>query len=230
VSPLDDLVIRRTTASQQIADALSEMIVGGELTPGAPLRESALATRLGVSRNTVREGVRILELRGLVQIEVGHGAVVRRLEADDIADLYAVREVLELTALRESRGADLTGVRSALERLEEVLSNGNPQEIVERDLAFHASIVATLGSARLDRFFSGLCAELRFFLAVVSHADHEVERPDELLEQHAAVLRAWEGGDRRRAAALLRDHIRYNAERVSAVLSSREEASSAGGR
>jgi DNA-binding GntR family transcriptional regulator len=225
MSGLDDLVIRRTTASQQIADALSEMIAGGELTPGAPLRESALATRLSVSRNTVREAVRILEQTGLVQIEVGRGAVVRRLDPSDIADLYGVREVLELTALRESRGADLASVGAALDGLEQALKRGSPQEVVERDLAFHASIVATLGSPRLDRFFSDLCGELRFFLAVVSHVDHEVERPEELLEQHAAVLRAWESGDRRRAVGLLREHIRFNAERVSAVLRNRDGGS-----
>lgn len=218
MATLDDLVILRTTAAQQIADALSAMIVRGELPPGMPLRESAFAGRLGVSRNTVREAVRILEKGGLLQIEVGRGAVVRRLEPDDIADLYGVREVLELGALRESRGADLSGVRAALDAFAEALRGGSPLETVERDLGFHASIVATLGNQRLDRVFADLCGELQFFLTVLSHVDHEVERPEDLLEQHAAVLRAWEQGDRRGAGALLREHIRSNAQRVDAVL------------
>ena len=222
---LDNLVIRRTTAAQQIADALSDMIVRGELAPGAPLRESALATRLGVSRNTVREAVRMLEQGGLVQIEVGRGAVARRLELDDIADLYRVREVLELTAVRESNGADLSGVAEALAKLERGVRSGSVHEAVERDLAFHASIVALLGNERLDRFFADVCAELRFFLAVLSHVDEEIKHPRQLVEQHAVVLRALEAGDRRRAASLLRDHIRSNAERVSAVLRGRESSS-----
>jgi DNA-binding GntR family transcriptional regulator len=224
VPALDDLVIRRTTAAQQIADALSDMIVRGELAPGAPLRESALATRLGVSRNTVREAVRMLEQGGLVQVEVGRGAVARRLELDDVADLYGVREVLELTAVRESNGADLAGVRDALAAFERALKSGSEHEAVEHDLAFHASIVALLGNARLDRFFADVCAELRFFLAVLSHVDEEVKRPRDLVEQHAAVLRALEAGDRRRAASLLREHIRSNAQRVSTVLRARVAA------
>jgi DNA-binding GntR family transcriptional regulator len=221
--PLDKLVIRRTTAAQQIAEALSEMVVGGELAPGEQLRESALATRLGVSRNTVREAVRILEQTRLVQIQVGRGAVVRRLDGDDIADLYGVRQILELTALRESRGKDLSGVRAALDHLTTALRQGSTHDTVEPDLAFHRSIVATLGSSRLDRFFSDLCGELRFFLAVISHPDYEVMSPDELLEQHAAVLRAWDDGDRRRASNLLRDHIASSAERVHVVLRGRDE-------
>jgi DNA-binding GntR family transcriptional regulator len=218
MSSLDDLVIRRTTAAQQIADALSETIVSGELPPGMPLRESAFASRLNVSRNTLREAVRILEQGGLVQIEVGRGAVVRRLEAEDIADLYGVREVLELTAVRQSRDPDLAAVRAALGALGEALREGSPLATVERDLRFHASIVATLRSPRLDRFFADLCGELRFFLTVLSHVDHEVERPEDLLRQHASILEAWEDGDRRRAATLLREHIRSNAKRIDSVL------------
>lgn len=225
MTPLDDLVIHRTTAAQQIADALSRTIVSGELPPGMPLRESAFASRLNVSRNTLREAVRILEQGGLVQIEVGRGAVVRRLEADDIADLYGVREVLELTAVRESQNADLAGVREALEALSQALREGSQLATVERDLGFHASIVATLGSPRLDRFFADLCSELRFFLTVLSHVDHEVERPEDLLRQHAAILEAWESGDRRRAAALLRDHIKSNAKRIDSVLHEADWAS-----
>jgi len=222
VSILEGLVIRRTTAAQQIADALSDMIVRGELAPGAPLRESALATRLGVSRNTVREAVRILEQGGLVRIEVGRGAVARQLESDDVADLYGVREVLELTALREAGIGDLTGVHEALAGLGRAARGGSEHDAVEQDLAFHASIVALLGNRRLDRFFGDVCAELRFFLAVLSHVDEEVKHADELVEQHAAVVRALEDGNRRRAVSLLRDHIRSNARRVTAVLRSRE--------
>jgi DNA-binding GntR family transcriptional regulator len=221
VSALDDLIIQRTTAAQQIADALSDMIVGGELTPGAPLRESALATQLGVARNTVREAVRILAQGGLVEIQAGRGAVVHRLEPADIADLYDVREILELTAMRQTPSPDLGAVREALGRLEAAARKGSEHETVERDLAFHAAIVATLGSARIDRIFADLCGELRFFLAVVSHADQEVTRPQELLEQHRSILRAWEEGDRRRATTLLREHIRFNAQRVTAVLANR---------
>lgn len=227
MSSLDDLVIRRTTAAQQIADALSRTIVSGELPPGTPLRESAFASRLNVSRNTLREAVRILEQGGLVQIEVGRGAVVRRLEADDIADLYGVREVLELAAVRESRDADLTGVHAALGALGEALLEGSQLATVERDLGFHASIVATLRSPRLDRFFADLCGELRFFLTVLSHVDHEVERPEDLLRQHASILEAWDGGDRRRAATLLREHIKSNAKRIGSVLQEADPAAGA---
>jgi DNA-binding GntR family transcriptional regulator len=222
---LDDLVISRTTAAQQIADALSDMILRGELAPGAPLRESALASQLGVSRNTVREAVRILEQGGLVQIEIGRGAVARRLDQDEIAQLYGVREVLELTALRESNGADLAPVRTALAALEQAARKGSEHETVERDHAFHASIVGLLGNGRLDRFFADICAELRFCLAVISHVDEEVRHPAALVEQHAAVLRALDEGNRRRAVSLMREHIRFNAQRVGAVLRTRQAGS-----
>lgn len=71
-----DIKLRRTTTAQQVADGLSELIMSGRFEPGTRLRESAIAAELGVSRNTVREAVRVLQLGGLVRHEVNRGAVV----------------------------------------------------------------------------------------------------------------------------------------------------------
>ena len=67
MSALDGIVLRRSTTAQQVADALSERILAGAFPPGDRLRESAIATELGIARNTVREAVRILQLGGLVR-------------------------------------------------------------------------------------------------------------------------------------------------------------------
>jgi DNA-binding GntR family transcriptional regulator len=73
---LDGFALRRSTTAQQVADGLSERILTGAFAPGDRLRESAIATQLGVARNTIREAVRILERGGLVRYEVNRGAVV----------------------------------------------------------------------------------------------------------------------------------------------------------
>jgi len=70
---LDGIVLRPSTTAQQVADRLSERILDGAFGPGDRLRESALATKLRVARNTAREAVRILELGGLVRYEVNRG-------------------------------------------------------------------------------------------------------------------------------------------------------------
>lgn len=220
---LTNFSISRTSTAEQIAEALNESIVRGELLPGSRVRESALATRLGVSRNTVREAVRIVEQGGLVQHEVNRGAIVKRVAVEDTDDLYRVRELLELSAIAEARrSTDLSGVEQALAELRTALGTADRNETVERDLGFHAAIVALLGSPRLDRIFADLRQQLRFYLAVVSVEDEELAKADDLIEQHAAVLRALQAGDRVHARTLLRDHLRLNAARVAAVLRERQ--------
>jgi DNA-binding GntR family transcriptional regulator len=220
---LANFSISRTSTAEQIAEALNDSIVRGELLPGSRVRESALATRLGVSRNTVREAARIVEQRGLIQYEVNRGAIVKRVSVEDTNDLYRVRELLELSAIAETRkSTDLSGVEQALTEFRTALRTADRNATVERDLGFHAAIVGLLGSPRLNRLFADLRHQLRFYLAVVSVEDRELTKPNDLIEQHGAVLRALQAGNRAQARTLLRDHLRISADRVAAVLRERQ--------
>ena len=79
---------------------LIEEIRRGELLPGARLRETDLAVRLGISRTPVREAIRQLEADGLVVHLPRQGASIRSLDYAEIAELYEMRAVLEGTAAR----------------------------------------------------------------------------------------------------------------------------------
>ena len=108
----------RSTAAQQVAVGLASRIVAGAFAPGARLRESAIATELGVARNTVREAVRILELSGLVRHEVNRGAVVISPTPEKVEELYAARERLETAAVsRPAEAPELEALRKAYEDL-----------------------------------------------------------------------------------------------------------------
>ena len=163
MSALDGIVLRRSTTAQQVADALSERILAGAFPPGDRLRESAIATELGIARNTVREAVRILQLGGLVRHEVNRGAVVISPTAEQLAAVGAAFEAL--TQAAESREARL---------------------VVEKDLAFHAAIVTLLGSSRLNEFYTELIRELRYYLMVLSATDGEFENPETVISRTLA--------------------------------------------
>lgn len=210
----------RTT--EQIADALQEAIVSGALVPGGRIRESAVAAQIGVSRNTVREAVLMLQRTGLVAHEVNRGMVVRALDLEAVADLYRVRELLELSAIDSVDGdTDLRPVERALQAFDRSAHRGVVDETVQHDLGFHGAIVSLLRSPRLNQYFDMLRSELRFYLARLSVAYRETESPDELVEQHAVVWRALRDGERDRAHDLLRAHIRLNAGQVTALLAQR---------
>lgn len=222
MTALDGLVLRRSTTAQQVADALSERILAGAFGPGERLRESGIATELGVSRNTVREAVRILELGGLVRHEVNRGAVVISPTPEKVDALYTARERLECAAVTRISGEDqLVAVVEAFDALVAATESHEVRSIVEHDLAFHSAIVALLGSSRLDEFYAELTRELRFYLMVLSVEDREFENPGVIVAEHEAILTAIRSGDPDRAAAEVRAHIETNALRLKEILAGR---------
>jgi DNA-binding GntR family transcriptional regulator len=80
--------------------AVRELIHDGQLLPGQPIRQVAIADRLGMSRVPVREALQNLQAEGLVQPSVTGGFVVTRLSSTELAQFYLMRRLLETELLR----------------------------------------------------------------------------------------------------------------------------------
>ena len=199
------LQLRRESTAQQVAGALRELIVTGGLPAGAHLREAALAQQLGVSRNTVREAVQILVSKGLVRREMHRGAYVAELTEDDVSDLFRVRRLVELTAVREIAGSKQTGpLREALPVLAAAVESGDRYAIAEADLEFHRRLVALMDSERLGALYDGVDAEMQLCLARATSASVD---PSAILKDHKAILAAIERADADTAARRLERHL-----------------------
>src|SRR5260370_32829129 len=114
--------INRVSVADQVASILRRQILDGELTPGTALQEVPMAASLGVSRNTVREATRILSLEGLLKRSAHRGVAVARLSFADVAEIYGLRHLLEIPAVRAAKAYDsdvLTEMRATLEGDEE---------------------------------------------------------------------------------------------------------------
>ncbi|MGY0489516.1 GntR family transcriptional regulator [Streptomyces sp. WG-D5] len=219
MTALEGLVAQRTTTAQQIADGLSERILGGAFRPGERLRESAIAAQLGIARNTVREAVRLLEHGGLIRFQANRGAVVISPTPESVAELYAAREHLEAAALAAPLDTDrLAVVEAAYAHLVAVTQSRSRSDIVAADLAFHGAVVGTLGNARIDVFYAGLTRELRFYLMALSAHERENENPRRLVGEHEPLMAAIRAGDAARAQREARHHVASNAARVQEIL------------
>ncbi|POX45906.1 GntR family transcriptional regulator [Streptomyces sp. Ru72] len=219
MTALDGLVARRTTTAQQVADGLSERILAGAFRPGERLRESAIATELGIARNTVREAVRLLEHGGLVRFEVNRGAVIISPTPETVEELYTARKRLETAAVAAPLTSEqLEAVEAAYADLGAATTSHERADIVAADLAFHAAIVAALGSSRINAFYAGLTRELRFYLMALSAHEREYENPGKVVGEHEPLMEALRTGDAQRAQREVSHHIATNAERVQRIL------------
>ncbi|WP_433521502.1 GntR family transcriptional regulator [Nocardia pseudovaccinii] len=207
-------------ASTLVAERLRDRIFAGALIPGRPLKEAQVAGELGVSRTTVREAIRRLELEGLVRHERNRGGVVRAPSASDVLDLYAARHVIEVgAAFSGAPGQAASSIRTAYDDLVVALDSGDSASVIVADLAFHKAVVHSAGSDRLNSAFDSLANELRLYLTILSNAADEYQDAPSIATEHEVIVEAFEDLDHYRAAQLLSGHIRSDAERLAVIVS-----------
>jgi DNA-binding GntR family transcriptional regulator len=159
-----ELSLQRESTAQQVANVIRDELLRGLVPPSARLSDEALAATLGVSRNTVREGIQILVSEGLVQRTMHRGAIVKEITADDLTDIYQTRRVLELAALQAAADAGpdwLETIHKFIRLMRDAVANGDEVELMRSDLAFHEAIIDALRSQHLSRFYRTLQAEIR---------------------------------------------------------------------
>jgi len=215
--------VQRVSTAEHVRDHITTLILAGELKPGTPLRENAIATTLGVSRNTVREAVLLLGQSRLIRHEMHHGAIVAEPTKDALINLYDARRGLEVGAVSLPADAEIiAGIKSALDDLERAATEGDDREIVAKDLAFHAATVRNFRSERIDAFYAQIAVELSFFLNALAASRLDYAEDESFLDEHRRISEAIAAGDRAGAARFVQDHINETIRRLRARLDAAE--------
>lgn len=163
--------LQRRSTAEQAAEVLRERLLAGELAPGTPMRDAALAAELGVARSTMREALALLARDGLLVHALHRGMEVVRLEADDVARLFETRRVLEGAAAREPRTATHRApLVAAVDAMAAAARRGDAPAVVEADLRLHTALVAGLGLPRLTAAHRGALEALRLALTARDRA------------------------------------------------------------
>jgi DNA-binding GntR family transcriptional regulator len=167
-------VAEALSTTDRVVNVLRTYILEGALAPGAPLREVSVAAELEVSRNTLREALRLLASEGLVVQPPNKGASVKTFTASEVRDIYRTRRVLEMQAATESAVAteeQFAAMEAAVMAKERAEQARLWREAGTASLRFHQALIAVLGSCRLNEFFRTLLAQLR--LAWATSCDEE---------------------------------------------------------
>jgi DNA-binding GntR family transcriptional regulator len=208
IEGLDALTIKRASTAEQVAEALRAMILSGELEQGRALREVGLANTIGVSRNTMREAIRVLAREGLVTHHLHRGAIVTRLTESDVEDIFRVRRTLELAAVEATATAspeDIEGLAEAVDELAAAAAKLDSAAVIDADRRFHERLVGLLGSQRLDRFFDAIQAEMRLCMSIIDRRD--LEQGDTLVSEHRDLLALIQSGEVERCAEVMAGHL-----------------------
>jgi len=196
------------TVRDALVESLRDEIVRGTFIPGQYLRLEEIAGRFDVSTMPVREALRDLEAEGLVTIFPHRGAIVTRLSADELQDIYDIRVVLEEMATRLAvplmTEATLTELTSLVEQMED--RQGHVATLVKLNHRFHSALYAASGRTHLCELNRMLRCRTQHYLHLYSV---EVESENFLQTQgeHRAILDACNRGDAEQAAIIMRDHV-----------------------
>lgn len=204
----ESLELEQTSTVDRAAEALRHALFAGELEPGTPLREVALADSLGVARSTAREALTVLATEGLLTRIPYRGVLVASLEPADVHDVMAARLALEEAGVRAWATADddrRAAVREALEAYADAIGSG-PGPLEEAHLGFHRALVGLVGSERLVATAASIHGELRLALANVTRRRRNVR---EQVEAHRALLTVVESGDTDAAVTAIRTHLAH---------------------
>ena len=210
--------VKAVTLRRQVADALREAILSGELQPGEKLREVDLAERFGVSRNPVREAIGELEQQGLIISQPNRGKTVVSPTDEDLRQSYQVRACLELLALHliwdQVTDDLLEQMRRLVAMMQEATHDPSLSAVTRHgrlnvlDARFHGLLVEATGNHTLMRAWDMASPVAFGFIRDLERErsqteNHALTRP----EPHAEFLNALEQRDLDAAEQALMAHL-----------------------
>lgn len=152
---------KRPPTAQAFALAeLRRMIIAGDVGAGQPLRQDALAARLGVSRVPLREAFKVLEGEGQVTYEPHRGYRVAELSLADLLEVYRIRQLLETEAAHAATGrageATIQAMQDAAREVERSSAGAEILPMTEANRQFHFALFSAAGMPRLERLIAML--------------------------------------------------------------------------
>lgn len=191
-----------------VVDRLRDMIVQGDLAPGAKLNERVLGAALGTSRTPLREALKYLASEGLVGLLPNRGAIVAPLDRDRVKQMLAVMGALEALAgelaCRNASDADINEIRALHFQMLAHHARRELAEYFRLNQQIHLKIVDAGGNAPLAEVYRSLNAHVRRarYMANLSH-----ERWDKAVREHEEILDALSRRDGVTLQRMLRDHL-----------------------
>jgi len=197
----------------KVVSELRRRIIECDYAPGHRLTEERLADDFGVSRNPVREAIRVLEREGFLIAVPRRGAVVASISASDVEDIFDVRMSLEALAAQLAaqriRSEDTAGLDRLVVAADAAITVAG---LTELNTAFHAEVCRLSGNTLLSGLMESLHDRLQWI-----YRQSAVDRAPHSWAEHEALAAAIRAGDVEAAVHAAQTHVLAAREAALAV-------------
>ncbi|SDG92742.1 GntR family transcriptional regulator [Nonomuraea jiangxiensis] len=194
------------TLRDEVTKELRRRILSGELAQGTRLVEDRLAASLGVSRNPVRESIRVLAAEGFVQVVPRLGATVATLSTEEGEELFDVRMAIEGLAARlaaRKRSPDSAArLRQVLDQARQAVDGGRLEAVAEFNTAFHLAVGEAAGNSYLSLMMKPMLQRAQWIFSQTAAA-----RGPHSWTEHVSLCEAIIAGDEDEAQARAVAHV-----------------------
>lgn len=217
--------IKNTTVSEKIVEQIKEMLLNGNLNKGDKLpSERQLAETLQVSRSSVREALKELEMMGLIEVKQGEGNFIKENFEDILFEPFSTiflikesnaKEILELRNIIEKGTASLAAERITKEELKDLRNilgaaekSNSEEELAELDIIFHYKISQASKNFLLQSILNAVSSLIETSIKDIRKNILIKEEHKEIIkEQHINIYNALENNDPKAAEIAMANHI-----------------------
>lgn len=214
----------RSFMREEVYNTLLGWIMEGELRPGEKLLDKELAESMGVSRTPVREALRRLEDKGLVESAANRWTRVSEVSIDEPVKIYPIIWNLEELAVSQAidvmTGEDFTIMEQANEKLRKALAEENPVEASLADIQFHKVFIKRSGNYHLVSILHDL--KISYRRVEVTYFEKDASGKYSL-DEHYRILEALHLGDLQQAQTMIRLNWQNSLQRLQQLASKRNK-------
>ena len=196
---------------KQIYEAIRTAILQRELDRDMIYSEKWFADRFEISRTPVREALLQLRDEGFVEVLPNRGVIIKPLTLEDATNIYHMRAAIEgyCTAYLARHATEKSGIET-LKRVEVLLEKCRENFNYADEMQFHLEIIQYTKNVEFIKLYSRMRTKIDVFWNEVVNED----RPDEIYEEHKAILDAMKAGDADGARKASEHHLMIILERL----------------
>lgn len=205
----------------RVSAEMRQRIIKGDIEPGAPLSEIALAEEFGVSRTPVREALKQLQTEGLVEIRPRVGTFVTTPSRREITELFEMKELLEGAAARllaqRGRVPEIDQLERNLHEADAAVARDDRERYAELVQEFHDLLLRGADNSKLEAHYRTLMNQLAYSRLVHT----SLSQPGRALQsdrEHHLVLELIVEKDGDSAERVMREHVRASRRALLAKL------------